>query len=172
MQQPAAGPRKVTKARASRAPGRVARIDLGDGRCAFGRQLTGLCVEFYDLVGRPGAPVDLIEIVAAPVAFKIWVMDSAFRRRSGWELLDVVPLTREEQAVVHVFSKQDPLSGSVTVHRVDPVTRAGRETPSTLEEGRKLERAAVWAPEHIEDRLRDHFDGRPNKWVESLRLKP
>jgi hypothetical protein len=33
-----------------------------------------------------------------------------------------------------------------------------------------LERCAVWAPEHVEDRLRDHFRGRPNKWVESLAL--
>lgn len=27
----------------------------------------------------------------------------------------------------------------------------------------------VWSPEHVEDRLRDHFAGRPNKWEESLR---
>ncbi|MGW2564181.1 Imm26 family immunity protein [Streptomyces sp. NPDC001514] len=172
MEHGASGHRQITKARANRAPGRVVRIDLGDGRCAFGRQLTDVCVEFYDLVGRPGAPVDLIEIVAAPVAFKVWVMDAAFRRRGGWELLDVVSLTHEEQTEVHLYSKQDPLSGRITVYRVDPVTGADSETPATLEECQKLERAAVWAPDHIEDRLRDHFDGRPNKWVESLRLKP
>ncbi|MDX3263940.1 Imm26 family immunity protein [Streptomyces sp. MI02-2A] len=172
MKQPAPGDRKITRARASRAPGRVVRINLGEGRCAFGRQLTGVCVEFYELVGQPGAPVELIKIVAAPVAFKIWVMDAAFRRRSVWELLDVVPLTHEEQTVVHLFGKQDPLSGDITVYHEDPVTGASSETPATLEECQKLERAAVWSPQHIEDRLRDHFDGRPNKWVESLRLKP
>ena len=32
-----------------------------------------------------------------------------------------------------------------------------------------LERAAVWEPEHVEDRLRDHFAGRSNRWVESLK---
>ncbi|MGW1885615.1 Imm26 family immunity protein [Streptomyces sp. NPDC001970] len=172
MEHGASGHRKITEARANRAPGRVVRIDLDDGRCAFGRQLTGVCVEFYDLAGRPGAPVDLIEIVAAPVAFKVWVMDAAFRRRGGWELLDVVSLTHEEHTEVRLYSKQDPLSGSITVYRVDPVTGAGSETPATFEECQKLERAAVWAPDHIEHRLRDHFDGRPNKWVESLRLKP
>jgi len=41
----------------------------------------------------------------------------------------------------------------------------------TRKESQGLEAAAVWEPEHIEDRLRDHFDGKPNKWLESLRIK-
>ena len=32
-----------------------------------------------------------------------------------------------------------------------------------------LFRLAVWEPAHVEDRLRDHYAGAPNKWVESLR---
>jgi hypothetical protein len=34
--------------------------------------------------------------------------------------------------------------------------------PGTAEECRELEQYAVWHPEHIEDRLRDHFEDRPN----------
>lgn len=56
--------RKVLKTCASRVPGRVVRIDLGDGRCVYGRQLTGVTVEFYDRIGVPGEPVHLIETVA------------------------------------------------------------------------------------------------------------
>jgi hypothetical protein len=41
--------RRVEKSRRSRCPGRVVRIDLGDGRCAYGRQLFSVQVEFYDL---------------------------------------------------------------------------------------------------------------------------
>lgn len=164
--------RKIIEARAGRTPGRVVRIGLGDGRCAYGRQLTGVTVEFYDRIGEPGEPVDLIEIVAAPVAFRIWVTSSAFRRRGGWELLDVVCLTQEEQAEIHDYAKQDPLSGGLTIYRVDPASGTGSETFATTEECQALERAAVWSPEHVEDRLRDHFDGRPNRWAESMRLKP
>lgn len=91
MQQPVPGPRKIIKARAGRAPGRVARIDLADGRCAFGRQLTGMCVEFYDLISQPGAPVDLIEIVAAPVAFKICGVRWQPRRCRGAEGRRLLP---------------------------------------------------------------------------------
>lgn len=34
-----------------------------------------------------------------------------------------------------------------------------------------LECAAVWSPEHVEDRLRSHYAGVPCEWALSLRLK-
>lgn len=163
-QQPAG--RKVVKARANRAPGRVVRIDLGDGRCAYGRQLTGVIVEFYDRVGAAGEVVDLLELVVAPVVFRIWVMDSAFRR-GNWELLDVVTLDQDEATRIHYFAKQD-IRGRISVHWSNPVAGSSGERAASFEECRDMEIAAVWSREHVEDRLRDHFDGRPNKWVESL----
>jgi hypothetical protein len=164
--------RKIAKARSNRAAGRIVRIDLGDGRSAYGRQLTDVTVEFYDRLGEPSEAIDLVELVTAPVAFRIWVMDSAFRRRGDWELLDVVPLSQQEQTEAYRYTKQDPLSGALSIYWTDPVSGAHGETPATIETCEGLERAAVWDPEHIKDRLRDHFDGRPNKWVESIRLKP
>jgi len=38
-------------------------------------------------------------------------------------------------------------------------------------EADELEQAAVWSPNHIEDRLRDHFAGVPNQWVEIMRAR-
>jgi hypothetical protein len=147
------------------------RIDLGDGRCAYGRQLSGVSVEFYDRVGKTGEAVDPLDVVASPVAFTVAVMKYAFRRRGGWELLDVVPLTEEERVFVHRRAKQDPISGALSICWSDPVAGTWSETPATAHECVGLEVAAVWDPEHVEDRLRDHFDGRPNRWVESIRLK-
>lgn len=164
--------RAIAKSRVNRAPGRVVRIDLGDGRCGYGRQLTGTTVEFYARSDEPAEPVGLIDLVTGAVAFRIWVMDRAFRRRGGWELLDVVTLTAAEQSEVHRYSKQDPMSGRITVYYTNPATGSSSERPASFEDCQHLERAAVWDPEHVEDRLRDHFDGRPNKWVDSLRLKP
>jgi hypothetical protein len=163
--------RKIVKARENRAPGRVVRIDLGDRRCAYGRQLLGPSVEFYDRLGTAGEAVDLLDVVSWPVAFTIWVMKYAFRRRDGWELLDVVPLTDEERAVVDRRAKQDPISRAFSIYWSDPVAGTFGETPATAQKCAGLEVAAVWDPGHVEDRLRDHFDGRPNKWVESIRLK-
>jgi hypothetical protein len=98
-------------------------------------------------------------------------MDYAFRRRGGWELLDVVPLTDGERAVVDRRAKQDPISKALSIYQEDPVAGTFGETPATAQECAGLEVAAVWDPEHVEDRLRDHFDGRPNIWVESIRLE-
>ncbi|MFH5230226.1 immunity 26/phosphotriesterase HocA family protein [Antrihabitans spumae] len=164
--------RNVVKARANRAAGRVVRIDLDDRRCAYGRQLTGVSVEFYNRVGTPGEPVDLLELVDTPIAFTVWVMDRAFRRGGRWELLDTVPLTQNEQSHTHRYTKQDPINKAISIYWSDPTSGAHGETPATIEECLGLERVAVWDPEHVEDRLRDHFDRRQNKWVESLRLKP
>lgn len=166
----AAQHRKIIKARENRAPGRVVRIDLGDGRCAYGRQLLGPSVEFYDRPGKPGEMVDLLDVVASPVAFTIWVMKYAFRRRGGWELLDVVPLTDEERSMIDRRAKQDVLSGALSIYWSDHVTGTFGEIPASAQECEGLEVAAVWDPQHVEDRLRDHFDGRPNRWVESIRL--
>jgi hypothetical protein len=146
-------------------------IDLGDGRCGYGRELTGGTVAFYARSGETAEHVDLLDLVAEAVAFRIWVMDRAFRRRGGWELLDVVPLTDAEQAEVRRYAKQDS-GGRISVYYTNPTTGRDGERSATFEDVRHLERAAVWEPEHVEDRLRDHFDGRPNKWVESLRLNP
>lgn len=66
---------------------------------------------------------------------------------------------------------------SSSQHSSDPLDRSvitlyqgGKETPATKTEAKGLERAAVWDPEHIQDRLRDHYMGRLNKWVKLLRI--
>jgi len=169
--EPVARQRQIVKARKNRAPGRVVRIDLGDGRRAYGRQLPGASVEFYDHLGKAGERVGLLDVVAWPVAFTVAVMDYAFRRNGGWELLDVVLRTNEERAVIQRMAKKDVISGALSIYWEDPETGTYGETPASIEDCEGLETAAVWDPEHVEDRLRDHFDGRPNRWVESLRLK-
>jgi hypothetical protein len=163
--------RRIVKARVKRTPGRVVRIDLEDGRCAYGRQLTSVNVEFYDRVRYPDDQVNLLELVATPVASTIWVGNSAFRRPSGWALLDVVTLTEHEATKIHRYAKPDAVSRRVTIYYQNPVSGSFGERPATIDECRDLEIAAVWDPGHVEDRLRDHFAGRPNAWVESLRLK-
>jgi hypothetical protein len=171
MNRPAADGRKITKSRVNKAPGRVVRIDLGDGRCAYGRVLDVL-VEFYDRIGQPGEAIDLIELVTSPVAFTINVTNYAFRRRGGWELLDVVALTGEELSKVYYQAHQDAISGAISMSWYNHAGDISGEAPATFDECQNLETCAVWDPHHVEDRLRDHFNGRPNMWVESLRLKP
>jgi len=67
------------------------------------------------------------------------------------------------------FYKQDAITGRLALYH-STFASTNWERPASREECAGLEAAAVWEPEHVEDRLRDHFAGRPNKWVESLRI--
>jgi hypothetical protein len=51
---------------------------------------------------------------------------------------------------------------------VEPV---GREVRVMKQDCVGLERAAVWAHEHLESRIADAYAGRPNRFLESLGLK-
>lgn len=152
----------MTKGRARRNVGDVLEIDLGDGTFSFGRVLPEPIVAFYD--SRSDTTPEIEEILSAKVLFKIWVMSHAIT--SGrWKIIGSLPL-EENLKVDPSFFKQDPIDGSLSVYRLD------EETPATRQECEGLERAAVWIPEHVEDRLRDFYAGVPNRWVESLKLKP
>jgi hypothetical protein len=94
-------------------------------------------------------------------------MDSAFSQRSGWELLDVIPLSRDEEGQTYTSFKQDALSGALSLYWVAPDGSWG-EDAATASDCAGLERAAVWSASHVEDRLRDYRAGRPNKWVRPL----
>ncbi len=47
----------------------------------------------------------------------------------------------------------------------------GEIAPTTKEKVIGLERAAVWEANHIEDRIRDHYLGVPNVWLEQMSIK-
>lgn len=44
----------------------------------------------------------------------------------------------------------------------------GEIIPATKEQIQGLECAAVWEAEHVESRIIDYYEGRPNKWVKQL----
>jgi hypothetical protein len=140
--------------------GDVFQISLGDEGHAFARVLESPLVAFYDLLS-PTAP-SVEEIVSSNIIFKVWVMKSSFKSRF-WKKIGHTPLI-EELTNSPAFFKVDPISKKLSIYR------NGVEVSATHQQCEGLERAAVWEPEHIEDRLRDHFRGVPNKWVESLKL--
>lgn len=145
-------------------PGSILRIKLQDGSYVYGRLLKLPYAAFYDY--RTGEPVsDLQEIVAKPVLFIIAVHKSIFTKKE-WEIIGKLPLEQHLTKPIEHFI-QDPLD----FRQCQIIDDEGNIRNATLEECKGLERAAVWEPEHIEDRLLDHFHRRPNPWVESLKLK-
>lgn len=143
--------------------GAILAIDLGNARTAFARTLPKAEFVFYDLQLQTQDLYDLTKIVCAPIAFRLPVMDYAVKK-NRWIQLSVVPLEARLLKPQKYFI-QDVISGEFSIYLDDAITPASRK------ECIGLECAAVWDPEHVEDRLRDHFAGTPNVWTEQLRIK-
>lgn len=144
--------------------GAIVKIDLGDGFSSYARLLEVPLIGFYDIYTDKDLPID--EIVSKPILFKVWVMKYAVSS-CRWPKVGYQPLEAELKELP-VFFRQDELQPSFFFLYY----MGGREVRTTREQCEHLERAAVWEPEHVEERLRDHFAGRPNRWVESLRPQP
>jgi hypothetical protein len=103
-------------------------------------------------------------IVQLPIAFFAAVRDSAVKD-GRWPIVGHVPL--DGTLVPPPKFIQDPLKpNSFSIYENN-----GTIISATRSQCAGLERAAVWEPEHVEDRLRDHFAGRVNKWVELMKMK-
>jgi len=149
----------MAKKKLARQVGDVIKIDLGDGLYCFGRVLDEPLIAFYDT--KTTEIPDIQTLVALPILFKVWVMIDAVT--SGrWPVIGNVPLDSNLK-IAPKFFKQDPISKSFSIYY------KGKETPASLSECEKLERAAVWDPSHVEDRLNDYYAGMSNQWVESLK---
>jgi hypothetical protein len=141
--------------------GDVVAIRLSDGRLAFAWLLREPLMAFFDYSSR-GPAAAVAEIVRNPIAFRIWVMKRAL---TVWQVVGHVSVP-DDVLEPPWFFKQDPLSRAVSILRTGT-----EEFPANAETAKGLERAAVWDPEHVADRLEDHFAGRPNKWVDSVKLR-
>ena len=149
------------KKKIERTVGDIVKISLGDGTFCFGHVLEEPLLAFYDL--KTDRIPSLEEIEKLPVLFKVWVMNHAIISGT-WEVIGHRELSDNLKKPVSLF-KQDPISKGVCLYV------KSEEIPASREQCEGLERAAVWNPEHVEDRLRDHYLGLPNQWVESLKLK-
>ena len=147
--------------RVRRREGDVVQIPLGNREWGFGRVLEDPLIAVYDLRSTDSLPLE--EIQSAPVLFKIWVMNHAIKE-GRWEVIGNAPLEPDLEEEVR-FHKVDSITGALTIYWGD-----NNEVPASPEDCEGLERAAVWEPEHVEERINDHFAGRENQWVSKFRV--
>jgi Immunity protein 26 len=154
--------RSIMEKRHKRRVGDVVEIDLGDGFHAYARILNEASFAVYDC--RCDTELPLAEILKRPVLFRLAVMDWAVKK-GRWKVIGGSPLEGCFSILPPKFI-QDPIDKdrfSIYEH--------GLIRPASREECAGIERTAVWDPSHVEDRIRDHFAGRSNKWVESLSIR-
>jgi hypothetical protein len=143
--------------------GAVVTVPLGDGYHAYAQMLESPEYAFFDCRSRQEKTVEAV--VACPVLFRLWVMRFA-HSKGRWQKVGVAPLMPALQAPVLRY-----IQDSIRPWQIR-LTDGESESAGTLADCEGLESAAVWDPEHVEDRLRDHYAGVPNDWVLLLRPKP
>jgi len=119
--------------------------------------------EFAFLDARSVAPLPPAEVASHPVLFRLWVMRSAYGG-GRWPKIGAAPVPQALMRPVGRFI-YDVIAKRFSITEDGGVSRR----PASLAECEPLECAAVWSAQHVEDRLRDHYAGVPNKWLESLR---
>ena len=132
-------------------PGAVIAARLRDGRVYSARLLEYPWVAFYDGHDEQ-LPKDLQDVVDRPVLRTLAVNDNLLRE--GWTMIGVVPLDGSLHPPARRFVQALDDPDKLRVIEADDTIR-----PATFDEVRGLERAAVWAPEHIEDMLVAHTRG-------------
>ncbi len=145
-----------------RTVGDFVKIGLDETVCTYGRVLEGALFAFYD--ARTDKDLSVEEIKAKPVLFRIWVMNRAVTT-GRWKVVGNEPLEKELLKQPYFFKKDAFNPEKLSLYY------EGKEQPATIEECENLECAAVWDAEHVEDRLRDHYAGKSNKWLESMKIK-
>lgn len=141
--------------------GDIVKIPLGDGTHTYARVLPEATFAFYD--SHVAEDLAAEEVVKKTILFFVAVMHHAVKK-GRWPIVGHIPMDESLQSPPKFI--QDALDKNKF-----EIYAHGRSRPATQQECIGLERAAVWEPEHVEDRLRDHYAGRKNKWVESLKIR-
>lgn len=152
----------MTTKRPRRNPGDVLRIDLGDGTHSYARTLTGACFAFYDCRSDHEVPLD--QILRSPILFCVTAHHTAVET-GRWPIVGTAPLEPTLSRPPPRFIQDELRPDQFSIYE------DGKIRPATKAECVGLEYAAVWAPEHVEERLQDHYAGRKNRSVELLGIK-
>ena len=145
------------------APGAVLRVDLDHQWHSYARILQRMpMIAFYDC--RVSTPEeDLLAIVNRPVLFVLAVGGRA--HKGHWPVIGHVPLETAPIRIPDQFM-QDIGTGACRI--ADEVFNVRPATPG---ECVGLEKVAVWGPEHVEERLRDHYASRPNANAARMKVR-
>jgi len=151
----------MSKKAIERKIGDFLKIPLSDGSYGYARVLQNPLIAVYDVKSKNS--LCLNEIAKKKVLFKVCVMNHAIKK-GIWPIIGHRPLDAELEKIVK-FYKVDKISNEITIY-----WEKGNdyfEEPANFKECKNLEVAAVWEPEHIVERIEDHYAGRKNQFVEN-----
>lgn len=145
-------------------PGAILEIHAND-RYYYAQILQSKGCAFFD-IERIEPLTDISILLDTSVLFIIAVYNDVITK-GKWIKIGKIEI-REDLKIAPLQFIQDSLNPS-KFEFYNPNT--GEITSATKEDVDGLECAAVWEAHHVEDRLRDHYEGKPNIWIEQLAIK-
>ena len=145
--------------------GSIHEINIDNEYFIYTQVLENASYAFFDFNTKDSL-ADLKVLNDVSILFIIAVYDSVVK--SGhWLKVGKLPI-REELKNLPLKFIQDSINPT-NFDLYNPNT--GEITKATKNECLGLECAAVWAANHVESRIRDHYNGVPNAELESLKIK-
>ena len=135
-------------------PGNIVCIEIESQLHAYARILHREHYVFYDFLSSTKVPS--AQVVSQQILFFAAVAPD-FVRSGRWPIIGHSPLEETFRPPPQFI--QDVLDKT----KFELYFSDGQIVPATREQCLGLERASVWYPDLIEDRLRDHFAGRRNE---------
>src|SRR5262245_57714797 len=148
-------------------PGSIVEIRLDEQHHTYARILRGNFVAAYDCRTSESTP-DMRRIVGAPVLFVV-IVYAYVRKGTRWPVVGFVPLEQVDVSIPPQF-RQDVVGPDLSVTIIE-FEGGRRERPGTIEEAEGLESLSVWDDVHVEERLWDHYAGRPSMTLASLKVR-
>lgn len=145
--------------------GAILEISIQGQYYVYAQILTkGLGFAFFDYKSD-NKLIDLNVLKDAEVLFIVAVYNSIVNK-GHWEKVGKLDI-RNDLKVLPMKFIQDALD-SDKFSLYNPNT--GEITKTTKQQCKGLECVAVWAANHVEDRIRDHYEGIPNLWLQQLEI--
>lgn len=140
--------------------GAIIEIDLMDGTFTYAQLLESPKIQFYNIKrSRLEECPSFDKILESSKIFQLSVYPEAVR--SEWLRLGKVCYDSEKNVYPSKYTI-DSITDAITIWKA-----GGGTYPGTIEDIKGLEYLAVWEYGAVEQRLRDHFAGRPCWYMES-----
>lgn len=146
--------------------GSILEINIGNKYYTYAQILqNGRGIAFFDYQSNSKL-TDLSILPEYDVLFIITVYNDIITQ-GVWQKVGKLPIRKEFEVLPLKFI-QDTLNPK-KFRLYDP--NSGEMKEATKEQCLGLECAAVWEAEHVESRIIDYYENRPNIWVEQLKIK-
>ncbi len=143
--------------------GAFVRVPIDDKFHTYGRIICEYRYAFYDFRTDIIDP-DLSKIQNSDILFKLIVHKNAVTK-GFWKIIGKLELPDELKKPLPFFIQ------NVGNYQDCLIDINGVRKEATLSECYGLERLAIWDHMHVEQRLRDHYNNKPNNYSNALQLK-